>query len=304
MGTPEFALPTLQAVATQHEIVMVVTQPDRPAGRGNQLTPPPVKVKARALGLPIMQPTKVRTPEFAHEMRSLGADAAIVIAYGRILPLAVLQAFRFGCLNVHGSLLPAYRGAAPVQHAIWDGHTQTGVSIMQLDEGMDTGPVFRKCETTIGPSDTSADVLDRLAVLGADALVATLAELVKGNAVAVPQPAEGASHATMLRKEDGYISFAAPAPMVSAHMRAVDPWPGVTAILRGQRVKLFGVCAALGDGEPGHVLTIGPEGATIACQSGAVRVREIQPAGGKRLSMQVFANGRGVAVGDVLGKAT
>ena len=303
MGSPDFAVPCLEAVvAAGHEVALVVTQPDKPAGRGAAMTPPAVKVAAERLGLPVIQPTKLRPPEVAAQLAATGAELAVVVAYGRILPPAILAAFPRGCVNVHGSLLPAYRGAAPIQWAVIDGCATTGVTIMQLDEGMDTGPMLARRELAIGPDETAGELFARLAPLGAAALVDTLAGLAAGTVTATPQPAEGASHARMLTKGDGVIDFARPCAVVAAHIRGVDPWPGAVATIGAEPAKLFGGRAVPGPvtAAPGTIVAIDDAGAHVACTDGVVVVRELQLPARKRLRARDLANGRRLAVGDRL----
>lgn len=320
MGSPEFAVPALEALVAHHEVALVVTQPDKPAGRGGKLAAPPVKVVAEKAGIPVAQPRSARAPEVAEQLRATGADIGVVVAYGKILPRAVLEAFPRGCINIHGSLLPAYRGAAPIQWAVIDGHTVTGVTIMQLDEGMDTGPMLLTHELTIGPEETSGELFARMAPVGAEALLAALDGLAAGTLVARAQPAEGASHARMLTKADGGIDFARPAAAVSAHIRGVDPWPGAVAQLRvrqevgaqvsgkpasGELIKLFRARVVEDErgahgAPPGTVLAIDERGAVIACASGAVALRELQLPARRRMSAREVAAGRAISVGDVL----
>jgi methionyl-tRNA formyltransferase len=305
MGSPDFAVPSLEAlIAAGHEVALVVTQPDKPAGRGAQLTPPAVKVVAERAGVPVYQPASARKPEVAEALRATGAELGVVVAYGKILPRAVLEAFPRGCINVHGSILPAYRGAAPIQWAVIHGDRETGVSIMQLDEGMDTGPVLLERRTPIGPRETAGELFARLAPLGAEALVEAIARL--DTLAPRAQDHARASHAPMLTKADGAIDFTRPAAEVAARIRGVDPWPGAVAQLRGQTIKLFGAEAVDGHGAPGTVLAIEPgpaRGAIVACGDGAVAIAELQLPGRKRLAAAQVAQGRGVAVGDVLAKA-
>ena len=305
MGSPEFAVPALEALLAdpRHEVVLVMTQPDKPAGRGGKLAAPPVKVVAERAGVPVYQPASARKPEVAERLRTTGAELGVVVAYGKILPRAVLEAFPRGCINIHGSLLPAYRGAAPIQWAVIDGRDVTGVTIMQLDEGMDTGPMLLVREVPIGPDETAGELFARLAPIGAAALIEALDAMSAGTLSARPQP-EGATHARMLTKADGAIDFARPARLVAAHIRGVDPWPGAVAGLRGRTVKLFGprvVDAPAGTAAPGTVVAIDERGAVIACAEGAVALRELQFAGRRRMTARELAAGRTLAVGDVLG---
>ncbi|HEX4450506.1 MAG TPA: methionyl-tRNA formyltransferase [Kofleriaceae bacterium] len=302
MGSPEFAVPTLRALATggDHEVALVVSQPDKPAGRGAQLTAPAVKVAAQALGLPVLQPKSARTGELEQALKASGAELAIVVAYGKILPKPVLEALPRGCLNVHGSLLPKYRGAAPVQWAVIDGERTTGISIMQLDEGMDTGPVLLEREVAIGDDETSGELLARLAPIGAIALVDALARL--DQLAPTPQDNAEASHARMLTKADGAIDFAHAPDLVAARIRGVDPWPGARATLRGETLKLFR--AQMTDGTAGRlsgtVIAIDARGVHVSCKGGVIAIRELQAPGRKRMTAQQFAAGRGIEIGDKL----
>ena len=302
MGSPDFAVPCLRAVAAAHEVVVVVSQPDKPAGRGGELRAPAVKVAAQELGLPIIQPKSARNGELAQALRDARVDVAIVVAYGKILPKDVLEAPPLGCINVHGSLLPKYRGAAPVQWAVIDGEAETGVSIMQLDEGMDTGPVWAERRVAIGPEETSGELLARLAPIGAAALIETLPVIASGTARPIVQDHARATHAKMLDKTDGAIDWAQPARAIAARIRGVDPWPGAYATLRGQPIKLFRAIVterAAAEGA-GTVVAIDREGVHVACIGGVVAIREVQAAGKKRMAAQAFASGRGIAVGDQL----
>ena len=313
-GSPDFAVPALEALIAHHDVALVVTQPDKPAGRGGKLTSPAIKVVAERAGLPVLQPPKVRPPEVAAALAATGAELGVVVAYGRILPPGILGAFRRGCINIHGSLLPAYRGAAPIQWAVLDGRATTGVSIMQLDEGMDTGPVLTTRAVAIGDDETAGELFVRLAPLGAAAMLDVIGELAAGTAIAWPQPTAGASHARMLTKADGAVGFDRAAMVVSAHVRGVDPWPGATATLRGQVIKLAGARAvtteaagaapsterAVDGAAPGTVLAVDDRGATIACTDGAVIIRELQVPGRKRVRALELMRGRGLAVGEVL----
>jgi methionyl-tRNA formyltransferase len=302
MGSPDFAVPCLRALHERHEVALVVSQPDKPAGRGAQLTAPAVKTAALALGLPVVQPKSARTGELEAALKQSGAELAVVVAYGKILPKAVLDALPRGCINVHGSLLPKYRGAAPIQWAVINGEPETGVCIMQLDEGMDTGPVLLERRIPIEPEETAGELFDRLSPLGAGALVDALEEIAAGRTRLHPQDHAHASHAPMLTKADGAIDFAQPSVMVAARIRGVDPWPGAQALLRGAAVKLFRAKVTMGSGAPGTVLAVNESGVHVATLDGAVAIRDLQAAGRKRMHAQQFAAGRGIAVGDVLTK--
>ena len=300
MGSPAFAVPCLAALAAAHDVVLVVSQPDKPAGRGGKLTQPDVKVAALALGLPILQPRSARTGELADALTTTGAELAVVVAYGKILPPAVLGALPRGCINVHGSILPRWRGAAPVQWSVIEGDVETGVAVMQLDAGMDTGPVYLDRRVAIGADETAGELLVRLAPIGAAAMLDVIAAMEVGTARAVAQDDGRATHARMLDKTDGALDFAQPAARVAARIRGVDPWPGAHTNHRGDVVKLFHAHAIAGTGVPGTVVAIDKAGLHVACADGLVVIREIQAAGRKRMPAHVFASGRGIAVGEVL----
>lgn len=300
MGSPEFAVPCLRALAGSHEVVLAISQPDKPAGRGAQLAAPAVKVAAQELGIPVLQPKSARTGELARALAASGAELAVVVAYGKILPKPVLEALPRGCINVHASILPKYRGAAPVQWAVIHGEPETGVAIMQLDEGMDTGPVLLERRVAIDPDETSGELLARLAPIGAGALLEAIELIAAGRAEPKPQDHAAASHAPMLTKADGAIDFTQPAAAVAARIRGVDPWPGAQATARGQTLKLFRARARAGQGRPGEVIAVDRDGLHVATSDGIVVIREVQAPGRKRLTAAQFASGRGIAVGDVL----
>lgn len=301
MGSPDFAVPSLRALLAAHEVCLVVTQPDKPAGRGKRLTPPAVKVLAEGAGVPIYQPRSARAPEVAERLRAEEADIGVVVAYGKILPAAVLEAFPRGCVNVHGSLLPRHRGAAPIQHAVIAGDEVTGVTIMRLDEGMDTGPMLLTREEPIRPEDTAGTLFARLAELGAEALIEALALLERGALTETPQDEARATMAPMLAKEDGRIDWAQPARRVADRIRGVDPWPGATTLHRGERLKLFGARLAGGTGRPGEVLAVDERGLVVACGEGACAIAEVQAPGRRRVAARDFARGRELGAGTLLG---
>lgn len=298
MGSPEFALPSLAACMAHHQVVLAVAQPDKPAGRGKEITRPPVALAADAAGIPVYQPRSARPPEVAERLRATGAELAVVVAYGKILPKGVLEAFPRGCVNVHGSILPAYRGAAPVQWAIIRGETETGVTIMKLDEGMDTGPMLLVRRTAIGDIETAGELAGRLAVIGAEALVEALAAIEAGTAVEEAQDDARATYAPMLEKAHGRVDWSKSAAEIANLVRGVDPWPGATTLLAGEPLKLFGAARAAGQGEPGAILSIGPEGALVAAGDGAVRIAELQAPGKRRMGAAELARGlRGLGPG-------
>lgn len=300
MGTPDFAIPALEALLAKHEVVLVVTQPDKPAGRKKRLQPPPVKVLAEEAGVEVIQPKSARTPEFLETMRASGAEVAVVVAYGKLLPTAVLESFEHGCINIHGSLLPKYRGAAPIQWAVINGESETGVSIMRLDEGMDTGPVLLTKREAIGEQDTAGSLFARLAPLGAKAICEALDGLAAGTLEAIAQPEEGASHAAMLKKQDGLVDWSMDASALAARIRGLDPWPCAYTPFAGGNLKLFGAIACEGEGKAGSVLSYDESGMVVACGTGACRILEVQAPGKKRMGAAVFARGRRLSVGAML----
>jgi methionyl-tRNA formyltransferase len=273
MGTPEFSVPVLEALHQAHEVVAVYCQPPRPAGRGKVDRPSPVQARAEALGLPVRHPVSLRSEDAAKAFAALGADVAVVVAYGLILPQAVLEAPQFGCLNIHASLLPRWRGAAPIHRAIMAGDAATGVCIMQMEAGLDTGPVLLREATEIGPEETTADLRDRLSAMGARLIMTALGQL--ADLRAEPQPAEGVTYAAKIDKAEARVDFTKPAVEVDRLIRGLSPFPGAWVDVRGERVKLLRSRLAAGQGAPGQVLG----GFTIACGAGAVEVTEAQREG-------------------------
>jgi methionyl-tRNA formyltransferase len=294
-GTPEFAVPSLRALLEEgFDVVGVVTQPDRPHGRSRSaLVPPPVKVLALEEGLPVLQPERPVGP-FVPELAALEADIAVVVAYGHLLRPEVLAVPPLGMLNVHASLLPALRGAAPIQWAILNGNETTGVSIMQLEEGLDSGPVLHSIETEIARDETAGELTERLAELGAAALIEVLTLIEGGEARAVPQDHSRATYAPKVSRQHARLDWARDAASLARVVRAFDPEPGAWALLDGQEVKLFGARATNGSGEPGTVLLAGTR-LSIAALVGAVEVDEIQPAGKKRMPVADWLRGHGTA---------
>lgn len=300
-GSPEFAVPCLEALHDMSDVAVVISQPDRPAGRGLTMRPPAVKQRALELGLEVWQPTKVRTAEFAEKLRALEADVAVVVAYGRILPRALLDAPRMGCVNVHASLLPRWRGAAPIQWSIVDGDAQTGVTLMQMDEGMDTGPILASASIPIARDDDAATLGHRLSRLGADLLRGQLPRYVAGDLAATPQDESAATMAPLLNKEHGRIDWHKPAQAVHDQIRGMNPWPGAQTLLGERRIKVHRAIASTLDPEgapPGQVIALDPEGILVACAEGTLEIQELQESGRKRVDARAFASGRGVAVGD------
>jgi methionyl-tRNA formyltransferase len=300
-GSPEFAVPCLEALHEISDVAAVICQPDRPAGRGLAMRAPPVKARATDFGLPVWQPTKVRTRAFAEQLDELEADVGVVVAYGRILPRAVLDAPRLGCVNVHASLLPRWRGAAPIHWSIVHGDTETGVTLMQMDEGMDTGPLLASRRIPIDPRDDAATLSVRLSRLGAELLRTELPRYARGELEPVAQDDTGATTAPILRKEHGRIDWHRSARAVHDHVRGMNPWPGAYTMLDGRRIKVHRASSSTLDPEgatPGQVIALDPEGILVACAEGTLEVHELQESGRKRVDARAFISGRGVAVGD------
>ena len=294
-GTPEFAVPCLRAAALRGEVVGVYTQPDRPAGRGRELTPSPVKLEAVQRGIPVFQPDNFRSAESKATLRALKPDVMVVVAYGLILPQSVLDIPEHGCWNVHASLLPRWRGAAPIQRAIEAGDTRTGVCLMQMEKGLDTGPVLLSHAIDIGPEDTGGQLHDRLAELGARVLSDALG-LLRATLVLPPhpQPAAGVTYAHKLDKAEAKLDWSQPATMLANKVRAFNPWPVAEAQLAGERVRIHAARALdeAHDATPGSVLRAGRDGIDIACGHGALRLETLQRDGGKPISAQDYRNAR------------
>jgi len=299
-GTPEFALPSLDAlVAAGRRPTLVVSQPARPAGRGRRLVEPPVAERARALGLPVAQPAKVRNEEFLAEIGRLGPDLAVVVAFGQIFPQALLDLPRLGCLNVHASLLPRWRGAAPVAAAIAAGDAETGVAIQQMEAGLDTGPVFAARSTAIGDDEDAGALGLRLAALGAELLLEVVAALERGEAVATPQPGAGATYAPKLVGVR-FLDPTAPAKELVRQVRAFNPEPGTALDLRGERLKVLvaRAVATSGSPPPGTVVAVRGDELVVAAGDGALALRRVQRPGGRPLSGRELANGLRLTPGD------
>ena len=293
LGTPEFAVPTLERTfEAGYEIAAVVTQPDRPKGRGRQLAAPPVKETALRLGLTVHQPERIRTPEAIDLLRSLKPDAMVVVGYGKIIPQAVIDIPPHGIINVHASLLPRYRGAAPVQWAIANGETVTGVTTMRIDAGLDTGDILLQRDTPIEAEETAVELGKRLAVMGADLLVKTLAGLERGEIVPRPQNSAQATLAPVLKKEDGLIDWTRPAAEIANRIRGFKPWPGCYTHLRGRAIEISRARAGTGAaGEPGSVHPIRGRIVVTCGDSTALEILEVQMEGRKRMDATAFQNG-------------
>jgi len=299
MGTPDFAVPTLlELVGGGHEVAAVYTRAPRPAGRGLAPRESPVARQADRFGIPIFTPKTLKNPDAASAMRAHGADAAVVVAYGLILPKAILEAFPLGCFNLHASLLPRWRGAAPINRAIMAGDTETGVMVMKMDEGLDTGPIAMAERLPIGPDVTAGELHDALARLGADLMLRALAALEKGALHLTPQPAAGATYANKIDKNDTRIDWTRPWRQVHDHCRGLSPLPGAWFELPGAgRVKILRTTKGIGGGKPGGVLD---DKLTIACGEGSVRLLELQRAGRQPMNADEFLRGTPVAVASVL----
>ena len=295
-GTPEFAATALQAiVAAGHEVALVLTQPDRPAGRGMALQPSAVKKVALDHGIEVFQPLTLKDAAAQAKIAAVGAEVMVVAAYGLILPQVVLDLPRHGCINIHGSLLPRWRGAAPIQRALLAGDAETGVCIMQMEAGLDTGPVLLRGAFPIEASDTTATLHDRLAALGATLVVEALGKL---PLPAEPQPAEGVTYAHKIEKAEALIDWSKSAAELDRHIRAFNPFPGAQALFAGQTVKIWQARPVEAEGEKGTILAIDRSILVVACGQGALAISELQKAGGKRLPVQQFLAGHPLKVGD------
>ncbi len=290
MGSPDFALPSLRALASSCEVVGVVTQPDRAAGRGRELKPPPVKLLALELGLPVLQPEKLRLPQAMQDLRALSPGLIVVAAFGQILKPEVLDLPAHGCLNVHASLLPRWRGAAPIQAALLNGDTRTGVTIMKMDAGLDTGPILAQRELAILPDETAGGLYDRLSRLGADLLMDTLPAYLEGRLSPRAQPEQGVTYAPMLKKEAGLLDFQQPAESLARRVRAFNPWPGAFFPWGGGTLKVLHAHAAAGTAPPGQSL-LADSLPAVGTAQGLLVLDEVQPAGRKPMSGKAFLAG-------------
>lgn len=292
MGSPDFSLPTLRILAQNYDVVGVVTQPDRASGRGRELKSPPVKILALELNIPIMQPEKLRLPEPMEQLRAWKPELIVVAAFGQILKKDVLDLPRYGCINVHASLLPRWRGAAPVNAAILAGDEETGVTIMQMDVGLDTGPMLAKKPVRIKPDDTTGSVLDTLSTLGANLLNDSLPDIISGKFKAIPQPDEGATYAPMLKKEDGLLNFSHSAVELERRVRAMNPWPGAWFEWNGNILKVWRTSIVSGEKSLASGSRFIVEGRpAVMSADGALVLDEVLPAGKKIMSGKSFLTG-------------
>lgn len=312
MGTADFGAPCLEALAgaREQQVIGVVTQPDRPVGRRQELTPPPIKTLALKLGLPVFQPERVRRPEAVAQLREWTPDLMVVVAYGQILPKELLTLPGFGCVNVHGSLLPRWRGASPIQAALLEGDEASGVTTMLLDEGMDTGAMLMWERVEIAPDDNAATLHDKLAPLGAMLLMRTVAGLADGTLRPTPQPAEGVTYAPRIKKEDGLVDWSQPARQILNRLRAFTPWPGLFTFLPaetgGRVLKIWSATveskSAAQTAAAGTVTAAEKGGIAVATGEGTLVVRELQVEGGRRMSAEEFLRGHRLACGVRLGR--
>ena len=305
MGTPDFAVPSLRGLIDNgYAIAAVITQPDRPKGRKRVLTPPPVKVEAQAHGIPVMQPEKLRDPAAIAELAQYAPDLIVTAAYGQILPKAVLEMPKLGCINVHGSLLPKYRGAAPIQYAIMDGEQETGVTIMYMEEGLDTGDMISAVRVPIDDADDTGSLFDKLSTAGAALLIETLPELAAGRVQATPQREEEATYARMLKREHERIDWSLPAASIHNLIRAMRPWTGAFTTLDGAPLKIWRTDKPTGGhsaAAPGTVTSISADAFEVNCGIGTIRITAVQPAGKTAMPAGEFLKSGRLRVGDRLG---
>lgn len=299
-GTPHFAEIALQALLKlQHEVVAVLTQPDRPSGRGMQLKPSPVKLLALQHGLPVLQPPSLKEANIQHQLAALNADVMIVAAYGLILPQAVLQIPRLGCLNIHASLLPRWRGAAPIQRAILAGDAQTGITIMQMDAGLDTGDMLLKKTCPINATDSAGILHDKLAIMGADAITEALNQLVHGSLTATPQDSAQATYAAKLTKDEAQLDWARDAATLERAVRGYNPFPGASSVINETPLRIWQACICEGlSGEPGVVLAVEKNSLVVACGTGALKLEVLQKPNAKALPASQFLSGFQINAGD------
>ena len=299
MGTPDFAVPSLKAIAQRHNVLAVFTQPDKPVGRKMVLTPPDVKVCAEELLIPVYQPEKLREGDNDKLIRELNPDVIVVVAYGQILPESILNIPRYGCINVHGSLLPKYRGAAPIQWSVLNGDEVTGVTTMYMEKGLDTGDILLKEEYKIGINETAGEVFDNLASLGGELILKTLDYAEKGMLKPVKQDDSLSSYAKMLDKSMCKIDFSKTNKEVHNKVRGLCPWPVASTMLNGKVLKIFETRLAVGNGNPGEVICTNP--LTVACGEGAVVVNSVQLQGKKRMDSNAFLQGHKINMGTIIG---
>lgn len=303
MGTPDFAVPSLEALLTKHEVVLVVTQPDKPKGRGKKMVPTPVKACALEHGIPVLQPEKVKEPEFVEQLRSYEPDLIAVTAFGQILSEPILEMPKYGCINVHGSLLPKYRGAAPMQWSIIDGEKVTGITTMYMAKGLDSGDMLLKAEVEITDEDTFATIHDKMAVTGANLLLDTLDQLEDGTLERIPQDHDAATYAPMITKETGHIDWSKNRQDIINLIRGLNPVPAAYTIYEEEVLKIFG--AALSDVQAdsaanGEIVAVVKKGFVVKCGDGCLLITEVQARGGKRMMTDAYLRGHAMKEGILL----
>ncbi|MBN1959679.1 MAG: methionyl-tRNA formyltransferase [Deltaproteobacteria bacterium] len=301
MGSPDLAgtiLKVLLEYKNLVEVTGVVTQPDKPAGRGKKITPPPVKIIAQQHNLPVLQPIKMKTTETSAQIQALSPELIIVAAYGRILPTSILNLPSLGCINVHASLLPRFRGASPIAHTILHGDTEGGVSIMHMDEGLDTGPVYAMRAIKIDENETGHTLAEKLAKLGADLLIEVLPKIISKQLLPSPQAIEGVSYAKLLNKNDGWLDFTKDANELARQVRALIPWPLAFITRKNERIQVLAAHALDGQGETGHVVAANSAGVAVACKRGVLVLDTVKPAGKSAMSAASWVAGRAIAIGD------
>lgn len=303
MGTPEFAVPTLQALIDHHQVVGVVTQPDRQRGRGKKVQYSPVKETAVKHDIPVYQPERAREEAFISELKALEPEVIVVVAYGQILPESILNIPKYGCINVHGSLLPKYRGAAPIQWAVLDGEKTTGITTMYMEKGLDTGDMIDKAEVVLDAKETAGSLHDKLMVLGADLLLKTLEQLENGTAKRTKQEDSRSCYAKMLSKEMGHLDFSWPAEKLERWIRGMNPWPSAYTSMNGKTMKVWDadVIPYDGEAEAGTIFDVTKDAILVAAGENALALKEIQLAGKKRMQVQAFLLGSSVEKGTRLG---
>ena len=298
MGTPDFAVPTLNALIENHEVLAVVSQPDKPKGRGKKMQPTPVKLAAEAHGIPVYQPAKIKDPEFVEFLSTIKADVFVVVAYGQILPQSILDMPKYGCINIHASLLPRYRGAAPIEWSVINGEKETGVTTMFMAEGLDTGDIIEEAVTEIGAKETAEDLRSRLAELGAELILSTMKAVISGDFKRTPQDDSKSNYAVRLSKEMGKADWSLPAVKIERLIRGLRPWPVVYSSLSGRGLKIYAADVVEDmSGEPGEIIEVGKKNFVVACGKGALRIRMVQPEGKKMMDAASFLNGNKLTVG-------
>lgn len=303
MGTPDFAVPSLEALLTKHEVVLVVTQPDKPKGRGKKMVPTPVKACALEHGIPVLQPEKVKEPEFVEQLRSYEPDLIAVTAFGQILSEPILEMPKYGCINVHGSLLPKYRGAAPMQWSIIDGEKVTGITTMYMAKGLDSGDMLLKAEVEITDEDTFATIHDKMAVTGANLLLDTLDQLEAGTLERIPQDHDAATYAPMITKETGHIDWSKNRKDIINLIRGLNPVPAAYTIYEEEVLKIFGAVISdvqADDAANGEIVAVVKKGFVVKCGDGCLLITEVQARGGKRMMTDAYLRGHAMKEGILL----